>query len=207
MRMPVGLSVTIITSLLARPSLAAQPAQPNTPAECKAPSAKAFDKSVKDLLARSQASGKPLEEFWSKDPTFRKLARSPKTILPIVEKHIRCYQDQPLDEAWLASLTLVCVDLRTHLQYLKRLAQAPVSQVNGWALHYAVWPGTLWNNMLAHNYKDEDVQAVLKEVVRSPNSTPGLQKLVLEILDGIAKKSVDSTHPQMLMSCETGGKK
>jgi hypothetical protein len=204
MRIQIGLLVTIITSLLARQSSAVQPAQPSLPAECKAPSVKAFDKTIKNLLSLSQASGKPLPEFWSKDATFRKFARSPKTTLSAVEKHIRCYQDQSLDEAWLASLTLVCVDLPAQLQYIKRLAQAPKSQVNGWALYYAVWPGRSWSNTLALNYKDENVRAALREVAPSPNATPGLQRLVMEILDGVAKNTVDDTHPEMLLSCESG---
>jgi len=93
-------------------------------------------------------------------------------------------------------LTLHCLEFDAYLEPPQAASQAAKSEAVGRALFYALAPGFLRSsNQLASDYADANVKSILKLVMTSPNATPGLQRMVVEILDGSTKKAWRSTPP------------
>jgi hypothetical protein len=180
---------------------AAEANKSEIPKECAAPSVKAFDKAVNEVLKQTELPEKDPDTLWSKNPTFLKWVNSPKSTLTDVEKHLRCYPSQALEEVRMLSAALACADVDSHLAYIQRLTQAHTSKVNGWALHYAVAPGDRWSTKLSLSYSRADVRSTLEGVAHSSNVTPGLQRIILEILNGTANSALAANPVKPLVTC------
>jgi hypothetical protein len=202
----VGFPVLVIASIFACTASANEPAKPSSPAECRSPSLRAFGKEIKGILARSQKAGKNPHESWSKDATFRKLAASPKSTLAKVELTLRCSPPTDPSQVEIASLALQCLDLQAYLDYVKRLAKAPKSDAMGWAMFHAIVPGPRWSTRLALNYSNPEVSSTLKEIIRTPNVSLAMQKIISEILDGSAKKELEKNPVKPLLTCGSGSR-
>jgi hypothetical protein len=208
MRTRIGPTILVIASLVASEVSANEPAKSGSPAECSSPSALAFGKVIKGAVARSAKSGKNAEASWTKNPDFRKWAAEPKSTLAEVERYLRCSPTATASEVRLAMLTLHCLEFDAYLDHLKRLSQAAKSEAVGRALFYALAPGFLRSsNQLASDYADANVKSILKLVMTSPNATPGLQRMVVEILDGSTKKALEEHPAKPLLTCASGASK
>lgn len=225
MRTSIAFPIVVITSLLASKLLAGEPAQSGSPAECGSPEALAFSKGIKDVLSRSEQAGKnqqqprrppqepsqdlPREppqdlrqERWSKDATFRQWAVSPKSTLAEVDRYLRCTPMASPMEVELATLTLQCLDFGAYLNYLKGLSLVAKNDAVGWGLYYALAPGFLrWSTQVAARYTDAKVKSTLKEVARSANANTTVQKMIIEILDGSAKKAMAKRPIKPILTC------
>ena len=208
MRTTVGFPILVIASLLAYAVSANETAKAGLPAECSSPTALGFAEGIKSLLSRSEESRQNPRELWSKDATFRKWAASPKSTLPVVERHLRCGPRASPSEVELATATLQCLDFDAYLAYLKRLSQTAKSDSVGWALYYAMAPGLLrWSTRLASNYTAANVKSTLKVVADSHNATPALQRMIIEILDGSTKKAIGKNPVKPFLTCGAGASK
>ncbi len=149
---------------------------------------------------------KPTQDFrqerWSKDATFRKWAASPKSTLAEVDRYLRCTPAASPTEVELATLTLQCLDFGAYLNHLKGLSRAAKNDAVGWGLYYALAPGFLrWSTQVAVKYTDAKVKSTLKEVARSANANTTVQKMIIEILDGSAKKAVAKRPIAPILTC------
>lgn len=193
-------TIVFATALFLHPVSFASQSGP-APKECRAPSVRAFGKTVKAVLARAEKSGKNLQEAWSKDKIFMGWIGTPKTTLSAVDLYLSCTPYAPPAEVQLVISALQCLDLDTYLDFLRRLAKEPKGQVTESAMYYALSPGDRFSTRLATEHANPAVNAALKEVVNSPNLTPALQRMVIEMLDGTAAKAIKPGSP--LLSCPT----
>lgn len=201
MRTTIALLTTTLVTMLAHQGAAAEPAASGSKSECNTREARAFKKSVENVVKKYASKAAEPDELWSHDPVFRGWVSSPTSTLPEVERFLRCTASPALEEVRLMSVALVCLDLDSQLAYIQRLASLPQSKPNGWALHYAVSPGYAWSTRLAFNDKNDSVKTTLKQVWNSPNVTPGLQRIVYEILEGMMRKALVETPVKPLLAC------
>jgi len=196
-----------VLSLFALQVAASEMPKSSLSAECRVPAVLAFNSAINGVLKQSKKSGKDPEQLWSTNPAFRKWVNSPKSTLPLVEEHLRCYPSESLDEVRLLSVALSCLDLDSRLEYIRRVSQGPKNRTYEWATHYAVSPGDNWSTKLALSYSEQSVQSTLKEVLHAPNVTPGLQSMVGQILSGSSKSSIEKAPVKQLVTCsERAGK-
>jgi hypothetical protein len=207
MRTIIVLLVTAIAAVQTVQAAASTPTKSDAKAECNTAPARAFKKSVDGLIKKYAPKAEVPDELYSKDPTFRSWVNSPKSTLAEVERFMRCNAAPELEEVRLISLSLVCLDLDSQLAYIGRLAQAPRTQANSWALHYTVSPGNRWSTRLDLGGEDPNVRNTLGQVFHSPNGTPGLQRIVYEILEGISKKYLSEHPAQQLLTCSATASK
>jgi hypothetical protein len=202
----VGFPVLVIVSIFACTAFANEPGKSSLPAECRSPSLRAFGKEIKGILARSEKAGKNPHESWSKDSAFRKLATGPKSTLAKVELTLHCTPPTDPSEVEIASLALQCLDLQAYLDYVKRLSKAPKSDAIGWAIYHAIVPGPRWSTRLALNHTNPEVSSTLTEIMRTPNVSLAMQKIISEILDGSAKKELEKNAVKPLLTCGSGSR-
>ncbi len=197
MRRPIAFVITMVTTFLACDTFAGEPGPP----ECSTSAARAFRAAVKRLQSRSQKTGKDLYGVVSADATFRKWVNNSKATVVDVEQYLHCGAAASAFEAQIAVLPLQCLDLEAYLDFLKRIAEAPKNQTIEWALFYAISPGDSWSSRLALSYTDPKVKSTLGAVANSPNATPGLQRIVMEILDGRTAKALEKKNTKLALSC------
>jgi hypothetical protein len=205
MRSTIGFAILVVTSLFARRLSANEPEKSESPAECNSPSALAFGKAIKGVLAQYEQSGRNQQELSNKDANFREWVANPKSMLADFESYVRCNPIAPTSELQLATVALQCLDFGSYLDYLKRLSQATKSEAAESALFYALAPGFLRSNaQLVAKNADPSVKSTLKVVAKSPNASPALRRMIIEILDGSAKKALKANPVKPLLSCESG---
>jgi len=208
MHMRICLPIVVIASLLACEVSAKEAAKSSAPAECRSRSALAFGKAIKGERARSEKAGKNTQASWIENANFRQWVVKPESTLAEVESYLRCNPLATVSEVPLAMLTLYCLDFDAYLEFLDWLSQAAKSDALGRALYYAVAPGFLQSSKrLASDYADAKVKSVLKVVATSPNATPGVQRMIIEILDGTTKKEMEKNPAKPLLTCESGASK
>jgi len=165
--------------------------------ECSSASVVQFGKAIKGVLAQPK---NPLEAA-SNDAGIQKLAASPISIVAIVESYLGCNPSARPSEVEIAISTLQCLPLKAYLGFVEHLSHAAKSEPVETGLFYAVAPTYPLGWRLAVNRTDKRVKSTLREVIHSPNATPALQKIVLEIGDGSAVKALAKNPPKPLLKC------
>ena len=189
---------TIVALLLANGDLMAAEgtsSKAESSSTCGSTSVVAFGKTVKGVLERSKRTQRHTRDVARKDPILRNLATNARATVAIVESYLRCNPSTSASEVEIAIMTLQRLSLDAYLDFVARLAHAGKSEAGELGLYYAVAPGFPWSLRLALNYTDARVKSTLDEVDRSPNATPALQRMVLEIRDGSAAKKPEEPSP------------
>ena len=205
MHMRIYFPILVLASFLAREVSANEATKSGAPAECSSRSALALGKAIKDDRARSEKSGKNTQASWIENADFRQRVARPKSTLAEVERYLRCSPLATVPEVPLAVLTLHCLDFEAYLSFLDWLSHTAKSEAVGRALYYALAPGLLRSSeRLASDYADPNVKSVLKVVATSPNATPGVQRMIMEILDGSTQKAMEKNPAKPLLTCAAG---
>jgi len=197
------LTMVVVFLLLDGGSITAQSssAKTNSLAECGSATVTAFAQTIKGILLRSEKTRENPLDGASKDADIRKLAANAKSAVSIVEGYLRCSPSATSSEVEIAVMILQCLPLDAYLGFVDHLSQVNKSEAAEWGLYYAVTPTFPWSSRLALKHANARVRSTLGRVGRSPNVTPELQRIVLEILDGTTRRSLTESPVKPLLQC------